>query len=241
MADDLRDRVLAAVRKGLAGPLDTSNPLDTSKTKDPVLQGYAVDSAVKNGVTDASSCNTTFPNENKDVTPLHRLSANANRDSQPGKQPAEPTAVCLGVTAGPDGTGCKVEIVELPQAARYRKVFGVLQLRPPALVPIERWQRCVEDGKRFLAKWGEQAEALNWSSADLFGLHQPPKRPHPSYNRLSRYDCTGLCWLLQGKEVIVLTADTATIRNPATGSLTTYRRFNKWALGPVADSLHDLK
>ena len=37
----------------------------------------------------------------------------------------------------PDGTGCKIEIVELPQAGRYRKVFGVLQLRPP-----ENFQRC---------------------------------------------------------------------------------------------------
>jgi hypothetical protein len=154
---------------------------------------------------------------------------------------AAPTMAYRATSAEPDGTGCKVEIVELPQAARYRKVFGVLQLRPPALVPIERWQRCVEDGKRFLAKWGEQAEALNWSSADLFGLHQPPDNPHPSYRRLSRYGETGLCWLLEGREAIALTATTATIRNPAMGGLTTYRRFNKWALGPVADSLHDLK
>jgi hypothetical protein len=50
---------------------------------------------------------------------------------------------------------------------------------------------------------------------------------------LSRYDETGLCWLLQGKEVIALTADTATIRNPVTGTITTYRRFNKPALGPL--------
>ena len=66
-------------------------------------------------------------------------------------------------------------------------------------------------------------------------------RPHSSYNRLSRYDCTGLALLLQGKEVIALTADTATIRNPAMGSLTTYRRFNKPALGPLGNSLDDLK
>jgi len=78
-------------------------------------------------------------------------------------------------------------------------------------------------------------------SADLFGLHAPPEQPHPSYSRLSRYDATGLCWLSQGKEVIALTADTATIRNPATGSLTTYRRFNKPALGPLGDSLEDFK
>jgi hypothetical protein len=104
-------------------------------------------------------------------------------------------------------------------------------------VPVERWRQCVQDGKRFLAKWGEQAEALGWTSADLFGLHQVPAKPAPSYSRLSRYDCTGLIWLLQGRAVVALTADTATIRNPATGSLTTYRRFNKPALGPLGDSL----
>jgi hypothetical protein len=99
----------------------------------------------------------------------------------------------------------------------------------------------ISDGRAFIRQWGEAAQRLGWDSRDLFGLHQPLERPHPSYNRLSRCDCTGLCWLLQGKEVIALTADTATIRNPAMGGLTTYRRFNKWALGPVADSLHGLK
>jgi len=94
----------------------------------------------------------------------------------------------------------------------------------------------VSDGRAFLARWGSQAEALGWTSADLFGLHQPPEQPHPSYNRLSRYDCTGLAWLLQGREVIALTADSASIRKPATGNITTYRRFNKPALGPVGDS-----
>src|SRR5262249_14678443 len=61
-----------------------------------------------------------------------------------------------------DGTACKVTIIELPQAQRYRKVFGVLQLKPPALVPVERWRQCVEDVKRFLAAWGSQAEALGY-------------------------------------------------------------------------------
>jgi hypothetical protein len=46
--------------------------------------------------------------------------------------------------------------------------------------------------------------------------------------------------LLQGKEVIALTADTATIRNPVTGTITTYRRFNKPGLGPVGDTLLDI-
>src|SRR6516225_8185347 len=121
-------------------------------------------------------------------------------------------------------------IIELPQAQRYRKVFGVLQLKPPALVPVERWRQCVEDGKRFLAAWGSQAEALGWTTADLFGLHTPPERPHPSYRRLSRYDCTGLIWLLEGRPVVALTEATASIKG-TTVNITVYRKHNKPALG----------
>jgi hypothetical protein len=233
MPDDLRDRVLAAVRKGLAPPLETS------KMENPRYGGYSIDSATKNAVTSQATCNRTFPNEIKGVTAVPPVSA--NRDSQPGKQPAEPTLAYRATSVGPDGVGCKIEIIELPQASRYRKVFAFLQLKAPALVDAARWRQAVEDGSRFLAKWGEQAERLGWTSADLFGLHTPPDKPHATYNRLSRYDATGLCWLLEGKEVIALTADTATIRNPATGSITTYRRFNKPALGPLGDSLDDIE
>jgi hypothetical protein len=151
------------------------------------------------------------------------------------RSPSVPEAAA----AEPSSTRCKVEIVELPAAARYRKVFGFLQLKPPALVAEARWRLCVSDGSRFLAKWGDQAQALNWTSADLFGLHTPPERPHPSYSRLSRYDCTGLIWLLQGRPVVALTEATAAIRNPTTGNITVYRRENKPALGPVGDSLDD--
>ena len=58
----------------------------------------------------------------------------------------------------------------------------------------------------------------------------------PSYSRLSRYDHTGLVWLLQGRSVLVLTDATAAIEN-ATGAITIYRRFNKPALGPGGDNL----
>jgi len=122
---------------------------------------------------------------------------------------------------------------------RFRKVLAVLQTRCPALVPVERWEQAVEDGKRFLAEWGDQAQVLGWTSADQFGLHRPPEQPHPSYSRLSRYDMTGLIWLLRGRRVTALTADTAAIENPATGSITVYRKDNTPALGPVGDSLDD--
>jgi hypothetical protein len=155
--------------------------------------------------------------------------------------PAVPTMAYRAVSADPAAGGCEVTVIELPAAGRYRKVFAFLQLKCPALVDVARWRQAVEDGSKFLALWGEQAEALGWTSADLFGLAPVPANPHPSYSRLSRYDCTGLCWLLQGREVIALTADTATIRNPRTGNVTVYRKHNKPALGPLGDSLDDLK
>jgi hypothetical protein len=85
----------------------------------------------------------------------------------PKPEPAEPSLAYWASSAGPDGVGCRVEIVELPQAPRYRKVFGVLQLLPPAYIPEDRWRQAIADGRRFLAAWGSQAEALNWSSGDL--------------------------------------------------------------------------
>jgi hypothetical protein len=53
----------------------------------------------------------------------------------------------------------------------------------------------------------------------------------PSYRRLSRYDQTGLIWLLQGRPVVALTEAAAAIQN-STGAITIYLRHNKPALGP---------
>ena len=121
-----------------------------------------------------------------------------------------------------------------------RRAFGNTNcpLQPEIWVPCIRQLRA-GDGSSFLAAWGKQADALGWTPRDLFGLDTPPGDPHPSYSRLSRYDNTGLCWMLQDKEVIAITADTATIKNPSTGAITVYRRFNKPALGPLGDSLKD--
>jgi hypothetical protein len=115
-----------------------------------------------------------------------------------------------------------------------------LEARCPDHVDLADWQQSIEDGRRFLAHWGEQAEALGWTFRDLFGLHRPPEKPHPSYRRLSRYDETGLIWLLRGRPVVALTEATAAIQS-STGALTIYRRHNKPALGPVGDSLDDFE
>jgi hypothetical protein len=122
----------------------------------------------------------------------------------------------------------------------YDRALAVLSQQRPDLIDIARWRQVVEDGQLFLAKWGEQAEALGWTSRDLFGLHKPPDQPHPSYRRLSRYDETGLIWLLQGRPVVALTDATAAIEN-SIGAITIYRRFDKPAFGPVGDSLDDFQ
>jgi len=123
---------------------------------------------------------------------------------------------------------------------RFCRTFSALESRCPDVVPVNRWQRAVEDGRAFLSRWSEQAEALGWTAKDLFGLHTPPEKPHASYSRLSRYDETSLIWLLQGREVVALTEATAAILT-STGAVTVYRRFNKPALGPLGDSLDDFQ
>src|SRR5262245_50930305 len=123
---------------------------------------------------------------------------------------------------------------------RLGRTYAALAACSPEHVPTNRWQQAVQDGRRFLAKWGEQAAALGWTPRDLLGLQKSPDQPHPSYRRLSRYDETGLIWLLQGRPVVALTAATAAIENP-TGAITVYRRYDKPALGPVGDSLDDFQ
>jgi hypothetical protein len=146
-----------------------------------------------------------------------------------------------GKSEGLNSLNTFISSPELPSFGRFGRTFSALEARCPTLVDVVRWQQCVEDGRAFLAKWGTQAEALGWTSADLFGLHTPPEKPHPSYNRLSRYDYSGLCWLLEGRSVTVLTETSALVENPATGTTTLFRKNHRPALGPLGDSLEDLK
>jgi hypothetical protein len=146
---------------------------------------------------------------------------------------------------GAGGMGFWGQKLPTPQTLKtfktsFYRVLRVLECSCPDHVPAERWQHAVDDGRAFLARWGDQAEALGWSAKDLFGLQTPPEKPHPSYSRLSRYDETGLIWLLCGREVVALTEATAAIQNP-TGAVTIYRRYNKPALGPIGDRLDDLE
>lgn len=168
------------------------------------------------------------------------LSRDASRDIPGGGVSRR----CLAETDQARHLSAPVSVSRFPRERDSKTCLGSvladLESRYPDLVPIDRWQAAIEDGRRFLARWGNQAEALGWTARELFGLQTPPAKPHPSYSRLSRYDETGLIWLLQGREVVALTEATADIQS-STGAITTYRRHNKPVLGPVGDCLDDLQ
>ena len=123
---------------------------------------------------------------------------------------------------------------------RFGRTFQELESCCPEHIDVADWQQAVDDARRFLAQWGVQADALGWTARDLFGLHKPPDSPAPSYRRLSRYDETGLIWLLRGRPVVALTGGAAAIENP-TSAITVYGKHNKPAVGPLGDSLEDFQ
>jgi hypothetical protein len=121
----------------------------------------------------------------------------------------------------------------------YAKAFEQLERRCPDYVDPDRWRQAILDAETFLAKWGLQAEALGWTVRELFGLHPVPAQPAATFCRLSRYDATGLIWLLRGRAAVALTDAAAAIGTPSGGTVT-YRKHNKPALGPLGDSLDDI-
>ncbi len=73
---------------------------------------------------------------------------------------------------------------------------------PPATLSEYRWRQLIDDADRFLTRWGSQADALGWSELDLFGVS-------PCFAR--RLDRDGLLYGLEGRAVIAMTAEAATI------------------------------
>jgi hypothetical protein len=122
-------------------------------------------------------------------------------------------------------------------AAPYALSLAALRAQCPGHVPEDRWRQAITDATAFITNWGAEAQALGWMAAELFGLHPVPKLPAPSYMRLSRYDETGLVWLLRNRPVVALTEATAAIQGGT--AVLTYRKINKPALGPVGDSLDE--
>jgi hypothetical protein len=88
--------------------------------------------------------------------------------------------------------------------------------RPPGGVPPKRWQQFIDDCGAFLdGGWAVKAAVLGWGPLDLFGCdrHRP----------WARIDQAGLLWLMAGRRLVALTANSATIETASGGRLT-YRR-----------------
>src|SRR5262245_31675762 len=66
---------------------------------------------------------------------------------------------------------------------RFGRTVAALESSCPDRVDLERWHLAIEDSRRFLAQWGEQAERLGWTVRELFGLHEIPPNAAPTYQR----------------------------------------------------------
>jgi hypothetical protein len=93
-------------------------------------------------------------------------------------------------------------------------IAGLNRLRAVEPLPAlaSRWPQIVADLATFLPAWGQQSMALGWTAADIIGVH--PRAPD------SRWDVAGLLLVTAGRQVVMLTADTATIG----ASLATFRK-----------------
>jgi hypothetical protein len=88
--------------------------------------------------------------------------------------------------------------------------------RPPGDVPLRRWHQLIADIGDFVdGGWAEKAAVLGWTLGDLVGADR--ERP------FARLDRAGLLWLLNGKRLIAICENTATIET-RTGARQTYRR-----------------
>jgi hypothetical protein len=123
-------------------------------------------------------------------------------------------------TGGTGGTPILQQAADLPASgggpASWHTILAELEGMgcPDRLAP-GRWDELLSDAEIFLSRWGSPAHALGWTALDLFGVH--PIAP------AARFDVMGLLLLIQGGEILALTADAATIRRK-TGAVLTYRR-----------------
>ena len=105
-----------------------------------------------------------------------------------------------------------------PSVAAWRNALSRLNpSSPPVQLSPERWRRMIEDAGRFLTGWGDQAVALGWSELDLFGVS-------PRFAR--RLDRDGVIYALEGRAVLAITADAATI-DQGSAKPTRYYRTEK--------------
>lgn len=88
---------------------------------------------------------------------------------------------------------------------------AICAMRKPDGIHEARWQQIVNDACVFIDKWAVQAHALEWSTLEVFGVHKDAPEP--------RFDGKGLIASLNGRRIIAVTQDTATVSANHGGTL----------------------
>lgn len=78
----------------------------------------------------------------------------------------------------------------------FARAFAALQFEAPEGVSLARHEEMMDDAGRLLDAWGEEAERLGWSAADLIG---PDPSPEP------------LAWALKGATIARIHRNGATL------------------------------
>ena len=133
------------------------------------------------------------------------VALNARKASRGGDEYAERAAIVEGGRIAP-----------LEWCEGYKRLCI---MPPPADVPVMRWRMFADDAGRFLDTWAHRAAELGWGSFDLVGCN----RTKP----FARIDRQGLLWLINGRELAAMTADTAAITTSNSGGLPYYRRRDR--------------
>jgi hypothetical protein len=116
------------------------------------------------------------------MTYLDRLRAlETEKGPTPHTDKTDKTPIGIGYVSFDGARGTPFSEISSP----LRHSLSALESTCLELVPEDRWRRCVEDGRRFLAAWADRAEALGWTPRDLFGLMPVPRYAKPSFNRLA--------------------------------------------------------
>ena len=95
-------------------------------------------------------------------------------------------------------------------------------------IEVPRWWEIINDAGRFMDAWAAKAGALGWTVHDVFGIDaKAPER---------RHDLAGLVPLMEGRPVVAVTADAATLRTRTGKAVRVFRRRGPtgallWQLG----------
>ena len=108
-------------------------------------------------------------------------------------------------------------VLSLAERTRNTPPTGsLLAERPPPGVLPTAWRDRLDAGASLAAAWGEAAQALGWSAADLYSLH--PLAP------LTRLDAMGAAFLALSKTVVAVTAEAVVLSVPPHGAVQRARR-----------------